>query len=322
MSVSEKLFNKNNRIDMEDINYLLENKTIEDIYLEYKTPVVDNQELKFNDKEKHKLLKEISGFSNAEGGLLIYGIKEDENRYPSELYGVKINSNPDELSNQITSIISSQLDPILKPFPEIRFLHIHDNEYIILIRIFKGLNRPYRSLLGKKEYYIRRGNKTEPMDSYEIKQYINNDNGESKRLLSENHQPLLNLHTILSGIYYARCNIVNMFNTVRGTYNQEKYYGYIINSREKLFNYLYGLIRNIKEFYYIPSDLKEYINQYVDYCEKEYNNWGKGSKKIHYRTEKDLTFKYVENIFYLTEKYADAKIKKNKNRPSIAPIAY
>lgn len=44
--------------------------------------------------------------------------------------------------------------------------------YILIIKILKGFNGSYRILLDKKDFYIRRGNKTESMDFSEIKQYV------------------------------------------------------------------------------------------------------------------------------------------------------
>ena len=140
------------------------------------------------------------------------------------------------------------------------------------------------------------------------------------RLLSENPQPLLDFHVKLSKICYARCNIVHMFNNTRGTQNQEKYFSDIINSREELFNYLTKLIRNIKKFYFIPSDLKESIYHYVDYCEKEGKYWEGRLEKTHYSPEEDLTFRYIDNIFHLTEKHSNAKIKRRRNTSLITRV--
>lgn len=313
MLSGQKLFEMDLKdINMKNIQELITNKISEDDYLEYKTPSSNNQELKFNNKEKFKMLKEIAGFATNDGGILIYGINEDKNRVPIEISGIEIVNNTDELQSQITSIITDNLDPILKPNCTIKLLNISNKKYILLLKVFKGLNGPYRILLDKKDYYIRRGNKTEPMDSSEIKQHVIIDSGESERLLNQNPQPLLKLHAKLSKICYARYNIVDMFKKVRKS-DEAKCYNCIVNSREELFNYLYTLIRDINEFYYIPSDLKDSINQYVECCEKEYEKYREKSEKIHYKPYEDVTFEDADKIFYLTEKYTKSKIKKHKN---------
>ena len=74
------IYDKNiNNIELEDINNLITEKVPEDKFLEYKGQL-DNG-------EKDKILKTVCGFANADGGLFIYGLKE-ENGDPKEITGV------------------------------------------------------------------------------------------------------------------------------------------------------------------------------------------------------------------------------------------
>lgn len=76
------IYEKNiNSIELEDIFNLIKEQKDEDKFLEYKRQM-DNG-------EKEKILKTICGFANANGGLFIYGLKE-ENGQPKEVAGVSL----------------------------------------------------------------------------------------------------------------------------------------------------------------------------------------------------------------------------------------
>ena len=65
------IYEKNiSEIILEDIEELIENEIPENKFLEYK---------EYNKTgEKDRILKTICGFANSEGGLFIYGLKEDK----------------------------------------------------------------------------------------------------------------------------------------------------------------------------------------------------------------------------------------------------
>ncbi|BBL62620.1 hypothetical protein MARBORIA2_17890 [Methanobrevibacter arboriphilus] len=166
------LFHKKiDEISEKDINNIVGNEVFEDKYLEYKS------EYNHSDKIKFKLIKTVCGFANSDGGLLIYGITEDENHTPSEVTGVKLDSSFDNEVNWIESIVSSNSEPSISNI-EIRQIEIKESDRIILIiKVPKSWNLPHRVVQGKpnkkseskREFFVRRQSKTVPLEIDELK---------------------------------------------------------------------------------------------------------------------------------------------------------
>ncbi|MDR3290951.1 MAG: hypothetical protein LBT10_02270 [Methanobrevibacter sp.] len=142
-------------------------------------------------------------------------------------------------------------------------------------------------------------------------------NKDFKNRSEKENEVLIELHKNLSKFFCAKCNLVETFGKFMRS-DQKKYFDGIINAREMLFNHLYELTVNVDNYFYIPNDLQECIKYYVNYCEKEHEN-GSDLRRIHFSPitgnnhADDLTFKYVDEIFSLTEKYTHCDIKKPSN---------
>ncbi len=78
-------------LDEKDFHSLIDNKTPESRFIEYKLTLPGN-----SDKDKKEFLADVSSFSNAVGGYIIYGILED-NGIPQELVGLKITDSDAEI---------------------------------------------------------------------------------------------------------------------------------------------------------------------------------------------------------------------------------
>ncbi|MBZ9570940.1 ATP-binding protein [Methanobrevibacter sp. TMH8] len=170
MLTGKKLFNKDiDDININDILELVENKIIENEYLEYKK----NYELT-NMDHKRNLLKEISAFSNKEGGLIIIGMGENKDKTPY-LNGLKY-SNYDELISAINSMVRSNTEPNPLPNIKIKTLDIN-NKKILLIKIFKSVNSPIRRIMNPDttgDFYIRNNNLCDHMNWNELKNAFSN----------------------------------------------------------------------------------------------------------------------------------------------------
>ena len=83
----------------DDVAFLWKNRQTETLNLEYK------KEITMDSKE---IAKDISSFTNAEGGVIIYGLDEDNGR-AVESNGIKIGQN----SERIQQIISSNTAPVV-----------------------------------------------------------------------------------------------------------------------------------------------------------------------------------------------------------------
>lgn len=120
-------------IELEDINNLITEKQIENKYLEFKSQMTD--------WENDNILKTVCGFANADGGLFIYGLKE-QNGEASEITGVSLDGKSwDDKKRQIQDIIAGNIEPRLNV--EINIIYLDNTDVIILIKVPKSWNPPH-----------------------------------------------------------------------------------------------------------------------------------------------------------------------------------
>lgn len=149
-----------NNIGLEDINTLITEKQFEDKFLEFKAQLQNG--------EPDKILKTVCGFANADGGLFIYGLKE-ENGEAQEITGVSLNGKSwDDKKLQIHDWIDGKIEPRLNV--EIKSVNLDEDKVIILIKVPKSWNPPH-CVKNKKNriFYIRRDGHTDPMDYEELR---------------------------------------------------------------------------------------------------------------------------------------------------------
>ena len=155
-----------NEITKEDIEILINEKIMENKYLEFKSSIENKN------REKEKINKTLCGFANAEGGLFIYGL-EEENGYASKLSGINIKSWDDE-KLRLQSIIDN-----IKPRIEVKINKIDlDNEKIlILFKVLKSFDSPHGIKNGNCwEFPYRRDGETIPLEINEIEKMFTSKN--------------------------------------------------------------------------------------------------------------------------------------------------
>ena len=92
-------------IELQDINNLISNQTPESKNLEYKGKMEGKE-------EKSAINKAVCGFANADGGLFIYGLEEDENKNPTTIDGISLkDSSWDDKKRSILSTIENNIEP-------------------------------------------------------------------------------------------------------------------------------------------------------------------------------------------------------------------
>lgn len=128
------IYEKNiTNIELEDINNLITEKQIENKYLEFKSQMTDG--------ENDNILKTVCGFANADGGLFIYCLKE-QNGEASEITGVSLDGKSwDDKKRQIQDIIAGNIEPRLNV--EINIIYLDNTDVIILIKVPKSWNPPH-----------------------------------------------------------------------------------------------------------------------------------------------------------------------------------
>lgn len=158
-----------------------EQKQPEGQRLEYKSYEFDDG--KFNsikEKERNKFAQVISSMANAEGGTIIIGIREDEDKNPSKIVDVGVNSNDFETWQQsFRQYMSSRIKPVIYGID--CTLKELEGQNLIQIDIPNSVNKPHAFNNGSKdELFIRYGNMTNPMllddlrDAFENKSMIEN----------------------------------------------------------------------------------------------------------------------------------------------------
>jgi hypothetical protein len=136
-------------IKKEDLLTLRETKIPEGKTIDYKSQLSIS-----SDEEKKDFYKDITSFTNAEGGDIIYGIIE-ENRIPKELVGVEV-ENIDEMLLKLSNMIRSGVEPTIIPQPEFQPIRLEENKYVIIIRVHKSFTAPHRiSFNAYHKFFIR-----------------------------------------------------------------------------------------------------------------------------------------------------------------------
>ncbi|GAA4072288.1 hypothetical protein GCM10022389_17010 [Flavobacterium cheonanense] len=153
-------------MDLNKVNSFIENKIEENLNLDYKA----SGSLQRNDAKTNEISKDVSAFANSDGGIIIYGIKEDQiNRHLPESID-PINRN--EISKEwLEQIIQSKIRP------RINGIVIHSvsvdeqtNKVVYVIEIPKS-NTAHQA--NDKKYYKRFNFNSEPMYDYEIRDILN-----------------------------------------------------------------------------------------------------------------------------------------------------
>ena len=141
---------------LEDIQSLIQNRIEESITLEYK------QEL---DKDNKEIAKDISAFSNTDGGTLIYGIKSQD-KIPTGINWLAGSGIEERIQNVVMTTIQPKLEGtqvIRLPNPD------NDSEAIFLVSVPKSPDAPH---MVSNRYYSRRGSVSSPMEDTEVKSAI------------------------------------------------------------------------------------------------------------------------------------------------------
>ena len=158
-------FFKKKNYKQKDIEILIENEYEENINLDFKRA----EALDKSERVKTSIAKDVSSFANSDGGIIIYGIKE-EKHIAKELSFIDGNIyNKEWLENVIQSRIKPRIDD-LRIIP-IRFDNKIDRTiYIVKIPISK--DAPHQEVT-KKIFYKRFNFSSVPMEEYEIRDLYN-----------------------------------------------------------------------------------------------------------------------------------------------------
>ncbi|GAA4481154.1 RNA-binding domain-containing protein [Gluconacetobacter asukensis] len=132
----------------ENIIFLIENSTTEDLYIEFKSETYGT-----NDEAKRELLADVSAFANAQGGDLLLGVGAEAGQ-ANALPGIGMIDADKEIL-RLESIIRDGLEPRVAGIRS-RALRLASGEQIIVIRIPASMIAPHRSVASKGGRFYRR----------------------------------------------------------------------------------------------------------------------------------------------------------------------
>lgn len=150
----------------EDITKLIDLETPEDRYLEYKRELPGNSY-----DEVKEFLADVSAFANASGGVIIYGLAEEEG-IAKEIVGIAT-ENIDKEILRLKDRIRQCIKPIIIE-PQIDILSVEQKQ-VLLIRIPKSWIAPHVVSYKKHwRFYIRTSAGKDPMDIQEVRSIMIN----------------------------------------------------------------------------------------------------------------------------------------------------
>lgn len=272
------IYDKNiNDIKIEDINDLITEKQIENKFLEFKSQKKEGEE--------GSILKTVCGFANADGGLFIYGLKEEDGE-AHEITGVSLNGKSwDDKKLQIQNWIDGKIEPRLNV--EINMLNSDDGKIIILIKVPKSWNPPH-CVKNKKNriFYVRRDGYTDPMEYEELRRMFDLNNSliekinnfrdvRIAKLESENHDHYkVIFHAVPLNAFSN--NIINLekaknelrYGKIIGRIYKYNFEGLYDNSEDYLQFFRNGTLERCYTTEYKDEriNLDAHENEYMDFC--------------------------------------------------------
>jgi hypothetical protein len=148
----------------EDIQLLIDTGTEESIHLEFK----ESGALSKNENKKKEIGKDVSSFANSDGGILIYGIIEQDHKATSISFIDGNEYSKEWLEQVINSTIQRRITDLII-FPIRQGNNIAKTIY--LIKIPQSNDTPHLNI--DKKFYKRFNFQSVPMEEYEIRQLYN-----------------------------------------------------------------------------------------------------------------------------------------------------
>lgn len=146
--------------NIDDITALIDNEAEESVHLDFKAA----GSLSKDDKKKTEIAKDVSAFANSDGGIIVYGIEEQEHK-AHDLSYIDGNTYTKEWLEQVIQ------DNIQRRIEGLEIFPIRDNgditKSIYIVKIPRSSNTPHMS--ADKCYYKRNNFRSVKMEEYEVR---------------------------------------------------------------------------------------------------------------------------------------------------------
>ena len=199
---------------IDDLTALINNEAEESVHLEFK----EARSLSKDDKKKAEIAKDVSAFANSDGGIIVYGIEEQEHKAHALSY-IDGNTYTKEWLEQVIQ------DNIQRRIEGLEIFPIRDNDVtksIYIVKIPRSSNTPHMS--ADKCYYKRNNFRSVKMEEYEVRDLFYRES--TPNLLITSYRFYIKMRTQDYTQFGFVAQIANNSNTIATMY---KLNCYIIN---------------------------------------------------------------------------------------------
>lgn len=157
---------------IEDIKKLIDNEVEENIHLDYKAAGALAKE----ERKRIEITKDVSAFANSDGGLIIYGLRE-ENHKPKEISLIDGNIFTKEWLEHTIQLIQPRIENVM-------IYPVRDGDLsksIYVVKIPRSDLAPH--MAHDRRYYKKFNFESAPMYDYEVKELYNRASTPKLRIL-------------------------------------------------------------------------------------------------------------------------------------------
>ena len=201
--------------NIDDITALIDNEAEESVHLDFKAAGA----LSKDDKKKTEIAKDVSAFANSDGGIIVYGIEEQEHKAHALSY-IDGNTYTKEWLEQVIQ------DNIQRRIEGLEIFPIRNNgditKSIYIVKIPRSSNTPHMS--ADKCYYKRNNFRSVKMEEYEVRDLFYRES--TPNLLITSYRFYIKMKTQDFTQFGFVAQIANSSNTIATMY---KLNCYIIN---------------------------------------------------------------------------------------------